>query len=306
MNKTKPIIKWVGGKRELAPTIRNYYKDLEFGKYVEPFFGGGAIYLDVVSIFGQNNGNNIINDVNSDLINLYKHVKDNPEELMRQCDLIEHQYRQDNYTHIRNRYNGEDTKKNPYIRYEGIERSAALIVINRTCFNGMYRVNSRGLFNVPSAKRLESNSVPNIYDEKNISSLSNLLPDSNNILNTQFDSIDNISKGDLVYFDPPYHPLSKTSSFTSYSGQFGEDEQIRLRNYFKKLDDRGVYVIQSNSSADFIKEIYSDYRLDEVSCSRSINSKKEGRGKVKEFLIISNTLKNELEKKNLIKYSEKD
>ena len=248
----KPVLKWVGGKRQLVPDIREFYKNLSPNKYVEPFFGGGAVYFDILNTLGlEHKEIAIINDVNQDLIDMYKNIKSNPEELIYFCNALEKDYKKYDYYYIREKFNGLDGKKNKIDRYEGIERSAALIVINRTCFNGLYRVNSKGLFNVPKG----SYKNPTIIDEENLYKLSTLLPKTKNIRCQEFDDIKDIKKGDLVYFDPPYHPLNETSSFTSYSGAFGREEQIRLRDYFQKLNQKGVHVILSNSSAPFIKEI---------------------------------------------------
>jgi len=162
------------------------------------------------------------------------------------------------------------------------------MLLNRTCFNGLYRVNGKGLFNVPEG----SYKNPKIVDSENLFKLSKVLPEIQNIRNVQFDEISDIHKGDLVYFDPPYHPLNETSSFTSYSGSFGKNEQIKLRDYFKKLDESGVFVILSNSSSSFIKDLYNDFEIIEVDCSRNINSKSDKRGKITEFLILGKSLLN--------------
>ena len=145
----------------------------------------------------------------------------------------------------------------------------------------MYRVNRQGLFNIPKGRYKK----PLIVDEENLFKLSSLLPKLENIRNTQFYDIQEVEKGDLVYFDPPYHPVSKTSYFTSYSGLFGKNEQIRLRDYFEKLDSMGVKVILSNSSTSFIKKIYEEFNISEVHTGRFINSKGSKRGKVSEYLI---------------------
>lgn len=285
----KPVLKWVGGKRELIPQIREYYKNLNFKNYIEPFFGGGSVYLDIISTFGENHiSNSIINDVNSDLIELYRNIKSHPNELISKCDELEKIFHEKGYYHIRDRFNGVDREKNTIQKYQGIERSSSLILLNRTCFNGLYRVNGKGLFNVPEG----SYKNPKIVDVENLFKLSNVLPEIQNIRNVQFDEISDIQKGDLVYFDPPYHPLNETSSFTSYSGSFGINEQIKLRDYFKKLDESGVYVILSNSSSPFIKELYKDFDIIEVDCRRNINSKSDKRGKVTEYLILGKTLLN--------------
>lgn len=284
----KPVLKWVGGKRELIPDIREYYKNLEPKKYIEPFFGGGSVYFDILKTFGSEfNTKSIINDVNTDLIELYRNIKTSPDEIINYCKELEKDYYKYDYYHIRDRYNGIDREKNDVERYEGVVRSSSLMLLNRTCFNGLYRVNSKGLFNVPKGNYKN----PRIVDEENLYKLSSVLPPIENIRNTQFDKITEIEKGDLVYFDPPYHPLNETSSFTSYSGSFGSEEQIRLRDYFKKLNDKGVYVILSNSSSPFIKEIYTDYNVVEVYCRRNINSKSTKRGKIPEFLVIGDKIK---------------
>ena len=289
----KPILKWVGGKRELIPEIRKYYEFLKFDKYIEPFFGGGSVYLDIINNFGnEKSEKSIINDINTDLIEMYRNIKSNPDEILNNCNLLEINYKEDGYYHIRDRFNGIIID-NEFIKYEGIKRSSSLIVLNRTCFNGLYRVNKSGKFNVP----VGSYKNPKIIDKINLYNLCDKLPSVDNILNVEFDKIDKIKKNDLVYFDPPYHPISTTSSFTDYSGSFGEKEQLRLRDYFKELDEKGVYVILSNSSSDFIKEIYKDFQIDEVLCRRNINSKGDKRGKISELLIIGNTLFNSLNKK---------
>ena len=283
----KPVLKWVGGKRQLIPDIREFYKDLSPNKYVEPFFGGGAVYFDILNTLGlEHKETAIINDVNQDLIDMYRNIKSSPEELINCCNSLEKDYKKYDYYFIREKFNGVDSNKNKIDRYEGIERSAALIVINRTCFNGLYRVNSKGLFNVPKGRYKN----PTILDEENLYKLSSLLPKVENIRCQEFDAIKDIKKGDLVYFDPPYHPLNETSSFTSYSGAFGRKEQIRLRDYFQTLNHKGVHVILSNSSAPFIKEIYSEHRIHEVFSPRNINSRSDKRGKIPEYLVLGDSL----------------
>ena len=286
----KPILKWVGGKRELIPEIKKYYENLKFDKYIEPFFGGGAVYLDIIKKFGdKKNKDSIINDINGDLIEMYRNIKTNPDEILKYCSSLELDYKKYGYYFIRDRFNGIIID-NQLFKYKGIERSSSLILLNRTCFNGLYRVNKSGKFNVPTG----SYKNPKIIDENNLYYLFDKLPLVENILNVEFDKIKKIKKNDLVYFDPPYHPISTTSSFTDYSGSFGEKEQLRLRDYFKELDEKGVYVILSNSSSEFIKEIYKDFKIDEVMCRRNINSKGNKRGKISESLIIGNSLFNSL------------
>lgn len=282
----KPILKWVGGKRELIPDIREHYLNLKPKKYIEPFFGGGAVYFDILRVFGSSfKDNSIINDVNTDLIEMYRNIKTQPEELLYFCRELETDYKTFGYYHIRDRFNGLTREKESVEKYKGVVRSAALIVLNRTCFNGLYRVNKKGLFNVPKGNYKN----PKIIDESNLFQLAELLPKVENIRNQEFDSIQEIESGDLVYFDPPYHPLNETSSFTAYSGSFGANEQIRLRDYFKSLSEQGVHVILSNSSAPFVKEIYSEFNVLEVYCRRNINSKSSSRGKIPEYLVLGNS-----------------
>lgn len=279
----KPVLKWAGGKRELVPEIREFYKNLSPTKYVEPFFGGGAVYFDILKTLGiQHKETAIINDVNQDLIDMYRNIKSNPKELLYHCNNLKKDYEQHGYYFLREKFNGLDSNKNNIERFEGTERSAALIVINRTCFNGLYRVNSNGFFNVPKG----SYKNPRIVDEDNLYKLSNLLPKIENIRCQEFDEIKGINKGDLVYFDPPYHPINETSSFTSYSNPFAENEQIRLRDYFQKLNEKGVYVILSNSATPFIKKIYSANKIHKVFCKRNINSKATKRSRIAEYLIL--------------------
>ena len=283
----KPVLKWAGGKRELVPEIREFYRNLSPTKYVEPFFGGGAVYFDILKTLGiQHKETTIINDVNQDLIDMYRNIKSNPKELLYHCNNLKKDYEQHGYYFLREKFNGLDSNKNNIERFEGIERSAALIVINRTCFNGLYRVNSNGFFNVPKG----SYKNPRIVDEENLYKLSNLLPKMENIRCQEFDEIKDINKGDLVYFDPPYYPLNETSSFTAYSSSFGKDEQIRLKDYFKKLNESGVNVILSNSSSPFIEEIYSEFQILKIYAGRNINSKVQKRGKIPEFLILGDSV----------------
>ena len=283
----KPVLKWVGGKRALIPDIREYYRNLNPTKYIEPFFGGGSVYFDILKTFGVSfKETSIINDVNKDLIQLYKNIKSSPKEIIHFCKELEKDYYKYDYYHIRDRFNGLDRDKNEVERYEGVVRSSSLILLNRTCFNGLYRTNRSGLFNVPKG----SYKNPRIVNEENLYKLSSLLPKVENIRNAQFDDIKEVEKGDLVYFDPPYHPLNETSSFTSYSGSFGREEQIRLGDYFKKLNGDGVHVILSNSSSTFIKEIYNEFNIIEVYCRRNINSKSNKRGKIPELLVIGDEI----------------
>lgn len=284
----RPILKWAGGKRELLPEILKR-SPAKFGRYIEPFFGGGAVYLHLAAN-ADNRAQFAINDVNEDLIAMYRDIKSCPHELIAGCLELEKVFWDKGYYHIRSHFNGIDRDKNRVKRYEGLERSCAIIVLNRTCFNGLYRTNKSGLFNVPKGNYKN----PRIIDPENTLRLSELLPAVENIHCGQFDAIENIEPGDFVYFDPPYVPLSATSSFTNYSEAFGLQEQVRLRDHFAELDKNGVYVLASNSSAALVEDLYKDFRIDEVECRRNVNAKALGRKKVTEFMIVGNTLKDAL------------
>ena len=286
-----PLLKWVGGKRELLPELRRFYEGLEFNNYFEPFFGGGSVYLDIIKSFGiEKRNKSYINDFNTDLVNLLKDVRENPNQVIEYLYELKNDYETNDFYYIRDRFNGIDREKRITEKYEGIKRSSSLLILNRTCFNGLYRVNKSGLFNVPSGKYKN----PRLINEENILLFSSVLPPKENILNIDFSQINNIQKDDLVYFDPPYQPINKTSSFTEYSGSFGEDKQIELFNYFSELDKKGVFVILSNSSTDFIHDLYKEFDPFRVYCSRNINSKSDGRGKVEEVVVIGKTLRKKL------------
>ena len=280
----RPILKWAGGKRELLPEILKR-SPTKFGKYIEPFFGGGAVFMHLAAN-AENRTEFAINDVNEDLIAMYRDIKSRPHELISGCHELEKVFWERGYYHIRSHFNGIDRNKSVVKRYAGLERSCAIIVLNRTCFNGLYRTNKSGLFNVPKGNYKN----PRIIDPENTLQLSRLLPGLDNIHCGQFDVIENIEPGDFIYFDPPYVPLSATSSFTDYSEAFGLREQLRLRNYFDALDRRGVYVLASNSSSPIVADMYANFRIDEVECRRNVNAKASGRKKVTEYLILGNTL----------------
>ena len=285
--RVKPILKWAGGKSALVHDIKHYLEGIKFKRYIEPFFGSGAVYFSLVKNNSKIINNSKISDTNKDLIQLYKNLKKNPSKLIKEHQNIKEEFSSRGYYYIRDKYNGE----NGLSKYSGIKRSAALMVINKTCFNGLYRVNKNDMFNVPEGKYTR----PAFVDEHLMFTISKLLPKLENILHSSFMDI-KYRKGDLIYFDPPYDPLNKTSSFTDYnSSRFGKEEQEKLCYLFNKLNDSGKFVILSNSATPFIRELYSDHEIHELSVSRSINSKINKRGKIKELIIIgSNFKKNHL------------
>ena len=281
----KPLLKWAGGKSYLTSTIYNITKEIRFKKYIEPFFGGGAIYFNFVKNDEKIKDDAVINDINSDLMMLYKHIKNQSKELIKSHNRIKNQFNRKGYYYIRARFNGIDAKGFKKDKYKGTDRSAALMILNKTCFNGIYRVNKDNKFNVPQGRY----KLPSFIDDELIYKLSNILPKTRNIKSKPYQNIE-YKKGDLVYFDPPYDPINRTSSFTAYSAQFGEKEQEILCKFFKELDKRGVYVILSNNNTPRIKKLYNGYPHKIIDCSRSINSKKDKRGKIKELLIIGKSL----------------
>lgn len=223
----------------------------------------------------------VINDTNRELINCYRTIKDNPEQLLTLCQQHQEKNSPEYYYWLRGQDRQDDFKDLP-----PVERAARIIYLNKTCFNGLFRVNSSGQFNVPYGNY----SNPVIADPTVIRSVSAYLNQTDvKIIEGDFEStVATANKGAFIYFDPPYYPISDTSSFTGYSvNAFGEEEQIRLKKVCDELTDRGCQVLVSNSSATFIKELYSDskYEIVEVKASRAINAVASKRGKINELLI---------------------
>jgi DNA adenine methylase len=272
--KIQPFLKWAGGKRQLLPVIKNHLP-AKYTEYYEPFVGAGALLFDLQP------DKFTINDSNWELINAYQVIKDQPEELMGFCQQHQANNSKDYYYQIR-----EQDRVDTFCKLTAVERAARFIYLNKTCFNGLHRVNSSQQFNVPYAKY----KAPVILDPAVIKAVSSYLNQSKcRILNVDFEqSVATAKEGAFIYFDPPYHPLSKTSSFTSYSiNGFGEEEQIRLKQLCDRLSDRGCQILASNSATPFIRDLYDDprYELIEVQASRAINSVGSKRGKINEYLI---------------------
>lgn len=288
---SKPFVKWVGGKGQILSQIDSALpKRLFMGKevtYIEPFVGGGAMLFYMLEKF-QNIKKTVINDINKDLIVAYKTVRDNPNRLINRLKEIELEYlalneekRKEYFLEKRDLYN---TKQLPEI-----ENTSLFIFLNRTCFNGLYRVNSKGLFNVPFGKYAN----PKICDEPTILKDSKLLQKVE-ILNSDFENtINYIDDNTFFYFDPPYRPLNVTSSFNSYSKEsFNDNEQIRLKSFCDKITKMDCFFMLSNSDCksvnplnDFFDDLYSKYKIERILASRSINSNSEKRGKLTELLI---------------------
>ncbi len=265
-----PFVKWVGGKRQLLPEIKKYLPKFK-GKYYEPFVGGGAV------LFALQPKNAVVNDINEELINVYSVVKNNVEHLIE--DLKKHINEPDYFYEIR----GLD-RLPEFEKISKIERASRILYLNKTCYNGLYRVNNSGEFNAPFGRYKN----PNIVNEITLRAVSKYLNENEiDIVNRNFkDSLSNISEKDFVYFDPPYDPVSKSSNFTGYSqGGFNMYEQIELRKQCDLLHEKGVCFLLSNSYTPFILEQYKDYKIEEVLAGRAINSVASKRGQVKEVLI---------------------
>ena len=292
MAKAKPFIKWVGGKSQLIEQLDAQlpadFDNWENVTYIEPFVGGGAMLFYLLQRY-PNIQHAIINDINPDLATCYRTVRDTPEQLIESLRDIENAYlaietedgRKDFFMAARERYNEKNL--------DPIENSTKFFFLNRTCFNGLYRVNKKGFFNVPFGKY----SNPTICDPETIRKDSELLQRVE-ILNSDFEATFEHAHGDtLFYFDPPYRPLSETSSFNDYSKEaFNDDAQIRLKEYCDRIHEAGFRFMLSNSDCkgknekdNFFDVLYGAYQIERVWASRSINSNPEKRGKLTEILV---------------------
>ena len=265
---TNPIVKWVGGKRQLMfELLKNMPKS--YDRYFEPFIGGGALFFEIQP------QNAYISDMNKELINLYSVVRDNVYELIE--DLSKHEVSKEYFLEIRNL---DRTEK--YAKLSNVEKASRFIYLNRTCFNGLYRVNSKGEFNVPFGNYKN----PRIIDENNLLNCSELLKKTEIVYADFSEILTKVQKGDFVYFDPPYVPLSETSSFTSYTKDgFDIDMQFKLRDVCDELDSLGVKFMLSNSDTKLVNELYENYGIKKVFASRQINANADGRGKITEVIV---------------------
>jgi len=266
-----PFLKWAGGKRQLISQISKYFPR-NFNKYIEPFIGGGAVLFYLRPNFS------IIMDINKELINCYKVIKNNVKELIEL--LKTHKNDRDYYYNIR----ALDRDDEKFIKLSDIEKASRMIYLNRCCYNGLYRVNSKGQFNVPFGKYKN----PNFCDEENLLAVNKILQNIK-IIHGSFElCLDYAEKDDFVYFDPPYYPISKTSSFTSYTKEsFGQDSQKRLYNVFKSLNQRGCKLMLSNSFNEYIKNLYQEFRIITLDARRAINCNAAKRGNINVLLILN-------------------
>ena len=287
----KPFLKWAGGKGQLLKEIEKYYpfNSGVITKYAEPFVGGGAVLFDILSKYNLNQI--YISDINAELINTYIIIRENIEEIISLLQKYQSEYvpletedRKSYYIKKRERFN--DLKLNGN---ENIEKAALMIFLNKTCFNGLFRVNKKGFFNVP----IGSYKNPIICDEKNLRVVSEKLQNVKIVCGDYRKSSEFIDDHTFVYFDPPYRPLTETASFTAYTENlFNDEEQIKLAEFVESMHKKGAKIVVSNSDPknsntedDFFDRIYSAHKIKRVEATRMINCNSEARGKIKELLI---------------------
>ncbi len=272
VKKPYPFLKWAGGKRQLLPQMVKYFPK-KYENYIEPFVGGGAVFFHLLP------DKAILSDDNPDLINCYNVIRNDVKSLI--ISLSKHKYEEKHYYQMR----AIDRDDENYNKLSDIEKAARTIYLNKTGYNGLYRVNSKGFFNVPFG--LHKN--PTICDKRNLIAVNIALRNVKIIQNSFEICLDFAKKNDFIYFDPPYHPVSRTSNFTSYNKiNFGKDSQKKLYKIFRILVDRGCKVLLSNSYSDFILDLYKDYEIIILKARRSINSNAKKRGLINEVLIKNN------------------
>ena len=270
-----PVLKWVGGKRQLLNDIIPMIPK-NCSTYVEPFIGGGAV------LFELQPKKAIINDFNSELINVYTVIRDYPEELIKELQFHKDNNTSEHFYAVRE----YDRKPEFFSQMTPVQKAARVIYLNKTCYNGLYRVNSAGQFNSPYGKYKN----PNIVNETVIKAMSKYFNENNIVIkNEDFkEALKGLRRGAFVYLDPPHMPISSSSSFTGYTENgFNEDKQRELKELCDKLDKKGIKFLQSNSDCEFIRELYSGYRIKTIKAKRAINSKGNSRGEINEVLIYN-------------------
>lgn len=292
--KAKPFLKWAGGKTQLIEQIKNNLPEIVFKEkftYIEPFVGSGAVLFWLLSEF-PNMKKAVINDINKELIDTYEVIAQNPHDLISILEILQNEYhelegnqedKKQYYYEKRNLFNSREQGK--------IEQSALFIFLNRTCFNGLYRVNRKNEFNVP----IGSYKKPTICDRENIMAVSDALQKVEITCGDFEQTVQHVGENTLFYFDPPYKPLNQTSSFNSYTkNEFDDKEQIRLRDFCDELAKKGHQWILSNSDVKgkdennhFFDELYADFHIERVLAKRNINANPEKRGVLSELLITN-------------------
>lgn len=289
----KPFLKWAGGKGQLLKEIEQYYpfQKGKVTKYAEPFVGGGAVLFDILSKYDLKEV--YISDINAELINTYRIIRDDIDELIALLQTMQSEFipkdteqRKIYYLSKRERFNDLKVNGDESVN---IEKAALMIFLNKTCFNGLYRVNKKGLFNVP----MGAYKKPLICDENNLRAVSEKLQNVKIICGDYKKSADFIDENTFVYFDPPYRPITDTASFTAYTENlFNDEEQIELAKFVDEMNKKGAKIVVSNSDPknsntedDFFDNIYSSHKIKRVEATRMINCNSEARGKIKELLI---------------------
>jgi len=268
----EPFLKWAGGKRQLLEYILPQIPP-HFGAFYEPFLGAGAVFFALQPRPAR------INDANAELVNCYLAIKSHVRSLI--TDLRQHQNTSEYFYRLR-----ELDRATAYQKLSAVKKASRVIYLNKTCYNGLYRVNSKGHFNVPFGKYKN----PQYADPDHLRAVSQLLNDpAITITNCDFElAVRDAARGDFVYFDPPYDPLSVTSSFTDYAlTKFGKPEQERLKKVYDDLTRHGCFVMLSNSATDFILSLYRDYHIIRIPAKRNINSVASRRGAIDELLIMN-------------------
>jgi DNA adenine methylase len=265
-----PIVKWVGGKGRILGQLEPLLPDgVEMMRHVEPFFGGGALF------FKRQPERALVADINPTLINVYESVRDDVNGVITHLRALAREgHGKDAYYAVRKRYN--------HVRLDRAERAATFIYLNKTCFNGLHRVNRRGEFNVPAGRYKN----PKILDVAALHAASAALHRAE-IRNEGFEGLlESARPGDFIYFDPPYAPVSDTANFTSYAREgFGPEMQVRLRDVYRVLDRRGCRLMLSNSDVRFIRDLYRGFEIDTVAAPRAVNCDATRRGKVSEVVV---------------------
>jgi len=277
-----PFLKWAGGKGQLLAQFEPYWPG-EFGRYFEPFLGGGAVFFHLYNTGRLAGKEVVLGDRLEELIDCFRVVRDQVEALITELRRHEpHKLDREYYGRVR-----AWDREPDWAQRGSVERAARLIYLNRTCYNGLYRVNRRGQFNVPFGRY----GNPTVCDAANLRAAARAL-EGVRLVAGDFEAIlEDAGPGDLVYLDPPYQPLSATASFTAYTADdFGPDDQRRLAQSFRELDARGCHLMLSNSDTGSIREMYAGYPQAVLQAARPINSRAHGRGPVPELLVLSRSL----------------
>lgn len=300
---TSPI-QWVGGKSQLLPTLHKHFpQGLETGEittYVEPFFGGGAVFFDIANRYSETLEQLIVNDINPNLVNLYRVIQQSPDALIERLTNLREQYlaldfdgKSAMYYNMREQFNTVITSPltNDASSEAAVSRAAMLVFINKTCFNALYRVNRRGLLNSPFGKQEK----PSFFNEENLRNVHELFKKTTILWGDYSQTFEYAGENTFVYLDPPYRPLTQTASFNAYdSSVFSDNEQVALGGFIHKLDEKGAKIMLSNSDPKnndendaFFDNLYETMRIERVSALRRVSSKASTRGAISEILVMN-------------------